>query len=290
MKWNSRVNNYKKFEKEMLATEGVVLWTVEAALPSNGFQVTTCDNPRHIQLTAKHVMWDKEAMINVGIKNLPPEAKYVAWIDADVTFYRKDWVTATIQALQTFNIIQPWEENSDMGPGGGMYRKVTSFGHWFQNGNRLAEVVHASRHCGYAWAARREVLDEIGGLLDLACIGGGDFIMVYRMTGIPNINIREDFHPGFKKAISDWGDKARLVVADKLGYIDGTIGHYWHGNHQNRKYMPRWEVLAKLQFDPLTQVERLPNGLLAFTDGGLLEADIVSYLGSRNEDSLSING
>ena len=35
---------------------------------------------------AEQVMWSKEQLINLAIRNLPKDEKYVAWIDSDVAF------------------------------------------------------------------------------------------------------------------------------------------------------------------------------------------------------------
>jgi hypothetical protein len=33
-------------------------------------------------------MWIKENLLNIALRNVPKEAKYIAWSDADVTFQK----------------------------------------------------------------------------------------------------------------------------------------------------------------------------------------------------------
>ncbi len=74
----------------------IELWVVEVAFEDRGFHVTQADNPRHLQIRSKQILWVKENVINIMIKKLPPEVQYIAVIDADVEFCDKQWAVRTL--------------------------------------------------------------------------------------------------------------------------------------------------------------------------------------------------
>jgi hypothetical protein len=93
IKYKSRYELYHKFDEHMTRS-GVTLLTVECifespgelGLPSQKFEVTRKNDPRHLQITAPSVIWLKENLINIAVKKLPSYVEYVAWLDADIEF------------------------------------------------------------------------------------------------------------------------------------------------------------------------------------------------------------
>ena len=96
--------NWERFAEYMLDA-GVTLTVIECAFGDED-HVCDLDGVRHIPVRAKIRLWTKENLLNIGIWRTP-EAKYIIWIDADVLFHRKDWATATIEALQHYDILHP---------------------------------------------------------------------------------------------------------------------------------------------------------------------------------------
>ena len=56
----------------------------------------------------KTLVWTKENLLNIGLARLPEDWKYVAWIDADIAFRQPGWAAETVQALQHYDVVQPW--------------------------------------------------------------------------------------------------------------------------------------------------------------------------------------
>ena len=52
---------------------------------------------KHIEVEYKDQIWVKETLINMAIRRLPKNWKYVAWIDADISFVNENWVDDTIR-------------------------------------------------------------------------------------------------------------------------------------------------------------------------------------------------
>ena len=117
--------------------------------------------------------------------SINPAIKYIAWIDADVSFTRSDWPAATCEALQHHKTIQMFGEFCDLDAnehvqwrGKSLFRLYQELGfHYLRDNKRVAG------HPGLAWAARRETLDKMGGLLDFAVSGSADTHMTNALLG-----------------------------------------------------------------------------------------------------------
>src|SRR5260221_13358905 len=88
-RYRTRYDLYQRFAAHMAAS-GVVLWTVEMAFGERRFAITDAANPHHIQVRSPHELWLKECLINLAVRRLPADWRYLAWIDADVAFARRD--------------------------------------------------------------------------------------------------------------------------------------------------------------------------------------------------------
>ena len=106
VRYQTRYKRYMDFKDHMFRS-GIDLITVECifpsavglGLPSQRFEVTNPMNPKDIQVIAPSIIWMKENLINVAVRRLPPSARYVAWIDADVEFEVRRKFSRAIRSL-----------------------------------------------------------------------------------------------------------------------------------------------------------------------------------------------
>ena len=72
----------------------------------------------------------------------------------------------------------------------------------------------------------------------------------------------------------------------KIGYIPGTIRHFYHGKKENRNYYGREDILIRHKYDPNTFITRDAKGLIIPTETCPKELlkDIIDYFEERNED------
>lgn len=290
-RFRTRYDLYLDFAARM-AQAGVQLWTVECAFGQRAWAITKADNPQHLQVRTDSELWHKENLVNLGVRALPPEARYLAWIDADVGFVRPDWAEETIHLLQRYPVVQLCSRISDLNPQYESFQTHKSFG-WCVHHEQayLGDGYVGKRgswHPGFAWAMRRETYDALGGLYDRAILGSADRYMAHSFIGdvAPFIE-NKGFHPALVRSVLSWQDRAASVVRGQVGYMPGTLVHYWHGAKANRKYIERWDLLRKHQFDPYTDVTTDAAGLLQFTGTKpALEADVTRYFAERSEDDL----
>jgi hypothetical protein len=288
VRYKTRYRLYKQFEKHVLDS-GARLTTVEIAYANREFEITSASNPRHVQLRSPYELWHKENMLNIGINRLPPDWEYVAWIDADLMFARPDWVQETIQQLQHYSVIQMFATCLDLDPNYNPFFTHKGFVYSYQNklaGGNAYEFWHP----GYAWAARREAIDGMGGLIDWAILGAADHHMATALIG----NVLKSCHGGMSQGYRDsllrWQGEADKHVRRNIGYMDGVVLHYWHGRKKDRNYVGRWDVLVKNGYDPRYDIKRDWQGVWQLTDRSIpLRDGIRNYFRQRNEDSIDYN-
>jgi hypothetical protein len=304
LRWRSRYRNYWMFERECEAG-GAILYTVEVAFGERHFEVTQPGNPRHLQLRTQHEIWHKENALNLLIQRLPADAKYVAWVDADVKFARPDWAQETLQQLQHYDVVQMFSHAQDVGPNyepltttpGFLYKWVTdrptphdsafmehipTYGYY---------SVHSGQfwHPGFAWAAKKSALDKVGMLIDHAILGSGDWHMAAALVGQVHRSLYSGASAGYRRLCEEWQGRAEKFVRRNVGYVPGVLNHLFHGAKKNRSYDQRWRFLAQAGYDPDVDLKRDWQGLYQLSDRSLLLRDgIRQYARMRNEDSTDV--
>jgi hypothetical protein len=285
-RFGSRYKLYKDFVRRL---GNVNLLTVELAFGDRPFEVTEAGNPNHVQLRTWDELWHKENLINIGISHLPSDWEYVAWIDADIEFVREDWAEETVHQLQHHHVVQMFQTAVDLGPDGEALKILDGFVYSYLTGQPPAysRGAYPAWHPGYAWAMRREAFDHLGGLIDKAILGAADHHMAWALIGSANKSMPGKIHANYKKYIKIWHERAEAHIKRDVGYVPGTILHYWHGKKADRKYVERWDVLIKHGFDPERDLKRDWQGIYILTDdGSRLRDDLRKYFRQRNEDSV----
>lgn len=291
-RYKSRYDLYHKFEK-FIKDSGAILYTIELAIGNQEFVVTQENNPQHIQLRTDSVLWYKENLLNILISRLPHNWEYVATIDADVTFMRPDWVKETIHELQNFKVIQMFTHAHDLDNDYEIMQ--THIGFIFAFNNKLFvdkkmqkahEGVKGYQHPGYAWAYRRETLNELGGLLDIGILGSSDSYMSFGLIGKSSLSLQKGLNINYKKAVFNWEKLAAKHVNGNIGYLRTHLIHYYHGKKKDRGYDTRTKILVDNNFDPTIHLKKDTSGLykLVHNDTDLKNA-IITYFKSRREDS-----
>lgn len=282
-KYNRRWILAKQFIGRMEAQQDVELYVVELVYGDELYHITKPDNPRHLQLRASVPLWHKENMINLGVKKLLPQNwKAMAWIDADIEFENPSWATDTLKILNGCkDIVQLFSHCLDMDRNENTMSIFQGFGYQYDTGKKYCNQGKGFWHPGFAWACTRKAFERMGGLLDISILGAGDHQMALSILGYTK-TVRDDASEGYKRAIADFAKRSSSL---RLGYTPGVIKHYFHGSKSNRKYMERWQILIKHQYDPFVHVN-YEDGIIVpscCAPSGLFD-DIFEYFQQRKED------
>lgn len=287
-RYASRYNLYKEFAK-MCADSNVELITVEAAFGNRNWEVTQTNNPNHVQLRTQHELWHKENCLNLGIERLPQDWEYVAWIDADVKFARPDWANETLNQLQHYDVVQMFSKAVDLNPNYEPFQMHNGFMYNYINSQQADRKNYSAWHPGFAWAIRRNALDHLGRLIDVAILGAGDRHMAHALIGDVKQTIHSKLSQAYAQNLIRWENRAEKFIRRNVGYVPGLLLHYWHGKKRDRKYADRWKIIIENNYDPLLDLKKDWQGLWQLTDRNFkLRDDIRAYFRARHEDSIDL--
>lgn len=301
----NRFENYLRFARG-LRDQHVNLLTVELS-HNNSFDLSpdVCD--KYVPVQQTDVLWAKERLLNIALQQLPPECTQVCWVDCDILFQRPQWAFLCSELLKNHRVVQPFGTCIFLGPD----ESPTKHKSFQPNGSFARYYIHALQqktfinspdvlkaHPGYAWAARREVLERIQGFLDICILGHADLAMglafchaLHRDGPIPDTWEKywdPGWGPALKTAVRQWQQRVCAVVHGDVSYVQGEIYHLWHGPSKARQYTSRGELLK--EFDPAIHISRTEAGLWAWTDAAktlALDKKILKYFENRKEDSAS---
>ena len=283
--WKSRIRLYYEFENHMLES-GASLTVVECQYDNRPFELTVAPGVQHIKVRASTPVWVKENLLNIGIEALPEDWKYMAWIDADLTFKNKAWVTDTIQALKQHPIVQPWETCHDLGPNGEHLAYQPSFCNNYQKVFKINPHIFPYGHSGYAWACTRQAYEWLGGLLELALNGAADLHMAMALVGKVSHTLPNSIHSNYAALIYAWQKRALQLIEMNISYVPGIIEHSWHGAKSKRQYTSRWAIMIDNAVDPLVDVVKNADGVLELAGNKPnLNYQLDRYFKTRDEDA-----
>lgn len=269
----NKLENFLEFADAVRA-QGVKLFAIECVCHEDQpaeLQQADCDRLR--QVRSRSLLWQKEALLNVGLKDLPTEVDRFAWLDADILFDNPDWAKDASRLLDHFRLLQLFRE-VDGQPG-------TVVAQHFARDSRLIEG-----HPGYAWAARREWFP---GFYDRAVVGGADNILGWAAFGTAGL------WPGFGRErcyfsdlqIADivrWSKEFHQAIDQRIACVEGSIRHFEHGSAQNRRYLERLLILKRHDFDPVSDVRLNFDGALEWaSDKARLRREVARYFEERAE-------
>ncbi len=271
-RYRTKRENFDAFMAGMKAVNANVL-VVELAFGDEDYELPAGDGVLHLR--GNGVMWQKERLLNIAAASLPKECSKIAWLDNDLLFDDPRWLERTSAALDKYMVIQPFSscvrlprgETSYAGEG----ESYEAFAHCFVRAPgiaRGAEFAHHG-HTGFAWAARRELFDQIG-LYEPCLTGSGDHLMAHGFAGglvrTPCLRRVTGNQRAYAEHFWRWALKARDLVDGKIGFIPGSLLHLWHGDLVNRRYGEMNQEFMTFDFDPDRHLTLDDSGLLEFSE------------------------
>jgi hypothetical protein len=293
MRYRRRLRTYQAFRKSLK----IPLVTVELSFDGT-FDLTKDDAEVLVQISGGAVLWQKERLLNLAIKSVPPEVGHIAWLDSDVIFENAQWMHIAEKMLAQFEIVQLFSEIVDLDaedtgmsdvhrrslPSGRGIASLVSEG---SDASAILErVAEARSKCvGFAWAAKRRLLDAHG-LYDAMIIGGGVRALATAMYGefdtlaeVYRLNRARRDH--FER----WARPYHESIGGSIGYVPGRLYHLWHGDAKNRKYSERHRWFSEFDFDPDLDLAVGPEGAWQWARSRPdLEEFFANYFMNRAED------
>jgi hypothetical protein len=242
----------------------------------------------HVCAGPEHLLWQKEAAMRWLIReHVPRGAEVVTWCDADVIFEDPDVFLRAEELIKSGRhvVVQPYSRVIRLDADGGVQRDQCSFA--AARSELIASKMSRDQlkypAPGLAWTAPRAIAERIfvrdaggGGDATMAHLWAGEFTD-YRFTGM---------HRSWRRAILRRGVWHYRRVLGRIGCVDTTATHLYHGEMENRQYAERHRVLIQQDFDPDRDVEIDPAyGLLRWSsDKPVLHQYLRDLFVLRRED------
>jgi hypothetical protein len=224
-----------------------------------------------------NLLWQKERLINLAIERLPDDIRYVGWLDHDMVFTNPNWLSESIDKLESgVDALQPFDRIDYLDVSGQVI---------FSQAGALAMFLQGKANQsgpGAAWFATREFLRKIGGLYEGNAVGGGDAVWFSGLTG-EKMHFLQRQPPAVQLDAKRWMDG---ITQPRVDYVPGTIRHLWHGDRKDRQYVSRDAILCEFDVDPTRDLAIDQNGLLTWTPAApaALRTAVRDYFASRRED------
>ncbi len=288
--YRTKLANYHVFAAA-LRRSGLRLLTIECAFGAQPFSLAP--SPHVLRVSCADVMWQKERLLNLAIAALPDQCAKVALLDCDVLFENNEWAVLTARLLDDYPLVQPFERvfrlprgHHDYAGEGEHWRGFAAV-HRVNPGLLLTGNFALHGHTGFAWAARRELLDRHG-LYDACIAGSGDHLIAHAAVGdlggscVGRV-IRDN--PPFLAHFTAWGGPFHAQVGGRIAAVPGALLHLWHGETAHRRYVDRNVELAGFGFDPATDLRLGDSGCWEWSAAKpALRQWAVDYFGQRRED------
>lgn len=289
----SRLKNFALFRRHLAAP----LFVVEFS-PDGAFELGDDAADSVLRVSPGAVLWQKERMLNLALERLPASVRHIAWVDCDFVFPDRDWLDATRQLLDRYELVQCFSELVNLEEGEAI--AAASSPDRAPSGYAIAYLEQAVRHRpelasfrtlrhafqGGAWAARRDLMQRHG-FYDAMILGGADRALAAACLGryqdLAAIHFLNEVRRAHYEA---WARPFARATEGQVGCREGRALHLWHGSEQNRNYSRRHQSLAEAGFDPVRHLRIGPSGAWEWTDAAPMRLRELArgYFSLRQED------
>jgi len=286
--YRSRVLNCIRFMASLEGSDGVHWRCIECAFGDSAFSLPASEHV--VRVRSNSILWQKERLLNLLIRELPRSYTKIAWVDADVLFTNPEWIVDAAEVLDEVPVAQLFThllraddrlQMSELGVDtiesyASVYRRYPD--------RALGPTYFDHGHTGLAWAGRRDWLQQFG-LYDCCLSGTGDHLMAHAFVG--------DWDPGCLgigegsayRHFVDWCESVYPSLRARLGVVPGQALSLWHGAESTRNYYGALCKINDLGFDPWTDLRANDEGCWEWSSSKLELHDWTrSYFHRRRED------
>jgi hypothetical protein len=296
MQYRRRLANFRIFRDRLQ----LPLVAVELAFGPE-FELQAQDAEILIQLRdGAAVLWQKERLLNVALQALPSSCRKVAWLDCDIFFTTHGWIEDANSLLDRYALIQLFRQVHYLSrlwaPGKDCAAEVEltcpSAAFSLASGIPAATIIghvqdnrKGTSSAGFAWAARRDLLDRHS-FYDACIIGGGDSAIAGAAHHcFDELMLRHCMNEHQRQRYITWAEPYYETVRAETAFLNADIFHLWHGDVGMRKGRSRHEGFQRFQFDPYIDIAIGEDGSWQWsTDKPEMHEYVRRYFASRRED------
>jgi glycosyltransferase involved in cell wall biosynthesis len=292
----NRKANFDRFYEDFKGRfSRVRLQVVELAFGDEAFELTSV--PDAIQVRAHSVLWQKESLLSVGINRLIADGyQNIAWVDADILFEDPYWPERAVECLKSEQLCQLFTQSERIEDSYDPFSCRFGVVEGYQRKKKF-QLIGLS--CGYAWAARADLL-KANPLYDSAILGGGDAaIWLASMSSInpkrwlkqvEQIKFFQSLGPDLRAHYLEWASRFGQKVQGRVGRIQQRVISLYHGKVKKRRYSTRY--LSIPEFNPEADLIKNSQGCWEWSSNAALtiKESVRLYFDLRDEDEPNLIG
>ena len=264
---------YEKFREKFKYP----LLTAEIALDKKDFSI---EDSHKILANERNILWQKERSFNILLQQIPKEYDKIAWVDTDICFENDNWLDEMDCKLDEYLMVQGFENVYEKS-GNNNVLNCQGYGkcvHDFVLNNTRIPNNFA---IGLCWGINRSYIPE--GFYDRHILGSNDALQVVGAMGdFLNTQVLGNCTKNIVYDFLDYSEQQPVKDNYKIGYCEGRLEHFYHGNKLDRGYITREMLLDDYQFDPRKSLQIDPQTNLYYITDQMLQDKIVDYFEERN--------
>jgi len=267
--------------RSYIQSYGISFQTVETIFPGQEFQLTKPNNePYDLQYKEKWIFAMRENLVNVGIKRLPDDWQFVSWMDQHIFWEDPYWFEKAIILMSHNNVVHLLNGNDFLNENNSTYFSLKGVMKFYKEvGDNYWRYV--PQQWGLAWATKKEIYQELGGLFDI-CIGTKcDLFQAVSYTGTKYPKQIENDE--FNDLLEKWQNHAEQVYQKKVAYLDSKVFHFMHclENCQTSNYDLQMSLLQKYNYSPSNDLVRDAEGRLSLVNNEPLAIEMWKVYGGK---------
>jgi hypothetical protein len=233
-----------------------------------------------IHLKTDTILFQKERLANILVKQIPEKFTKLAFIDSDLVFENINWYNELSKKLNRFNAVQVFSKfvRLDM-----TFSKLIDECFSFVLKKEFGDVYKVGKigfNPGGGWGFQRKWFEQVGFFED-DILGGSDTYSVQNWNIIPDTYVYPTF---IQDSIIKYKKKVLEIGSPSVSFLSGNAYHLWHGDTNKKQYRTRKNILKGIK-DVKDIVKTNKSGLFTLKST-TLKKRFRKYFEDRDDDGL----
>ena len=191
-------------------------------------------------------IWYKETLMNRILDIV--DTDYIIWMDNDIIYESLEWLNDIDSIVRGKDFVQLYGTINYLGEDGEVlesYKSILS-----SDRNDIDTLLGEGYKPGGSWIGKTSILKKKR-FFEKMYVGGGDTIFLYGLFGIKDgytLDAVKKNNEHIWKSAVDWIDS---LDSYRIGYLNESIDHLYHGDLKDRNYNGRYERLSNFEIDEI---------------------------------------
>ena len=196
-------------------------------------------------------IWYKETLINRMVDSI--DTDYIIWMDNDLIYENLEWLKNINLVVGDKDFIQLYKTINYLGVDDEILSSYNSIMSLVDDIDISLRQKYIRRYentndfkPGGSWIGKTSILKEKR-FFEKMYVGGGDTIFLYGLFGIDDghtLNLVKENNEYIWKEAVEWIKSNKKY---RLGYLDVSINHLYHGDLRDRNYNERYKKLKNIE-------------------------------------------